>query len=83
MTIPYNSQQNGVAKRKNKSILEASKAMIHDQKLPMFLWGEATNIVLYVQNKSPSQALGDETLEEVFIGVKSEVEHLRIVGFLV
>jgi transposase InsO family protein len=28
--VPYNPQQNGVTKRKNKSILEATKAMIHD-----------------------------------------------------
>lgn len=46
--VPYKPQQNGVAKRKNKTIMEATKSMIHDQKLPMFLSGEATNIVVYV-----------------------------------
>jgi hypothetical protein len=35
-TIPYNPQHNGVAERKNKSIIEATKAMIHDQNLPIF-----------------------------------------------
>ena len=35
LTIPYNPQQNGVAKRKNRSIMEAIKAMIHDQDLPI------------------------------------------------
>ena len=36
LTDPYNPQQNRVAKRKNRSIVEATKAMICDQDLPMF-----------------------------------------------
>ena len=35
-TVPYNPQQNGVAKRKNRSIVGAAKAMLHDQGLPFF-----------------------------------------------
>ena len=38
LTIPYNPHQNGVAERKNRSITEAVKAMIHDQDLPMHMW---------------------------------------------
>jgi hypothetical protein len=38
LTVSYNPQQNGVAKRKNRSIFHFFKAMIHDQELPMFLW---------------------------------------------
>ena len=30
LTVPYNPQQNGVTERKNETIVEASKAMIHD-----------------------------------------------------
>jgi transposase InsO family protein len=35
-TVPYNPQQNGVAERKNRSIITVVKAMIHDQSLPLF-----------------------------------------------
>ena len=31
---PYNPQQNGIAERKNRYIMEAVKSMIHDQDLP-------------------------------------------------
>ena len=48
LTTPYTPQQNGVAERKNRSIMEAVKAMIHDQDLPMYLWVEAAREVLYV-----------------------------------
>ena len=40
LTVPYNPQQNGVGKRKNRSIMEVVKVMIHDQYLPMYLWEE-------------------------------------------
>jgi transposase InsO family protein len=42
LTTPYNPQQNGVAERKNRTIMEVVKTMIHDQDLPMCLWEEAT-----------------------------------------
>jgi hypothetical protein len=50
LTTPYNPQQNGVAERKNRMIMEAVKTMIHDQDLPMCLWEEAAMTTVYVQN---------------------------------
>ena len=34
LTVPYNTQQNRVVERKNRTIMEADKAMIHDQIYP-------------------------------------------------
>jgi transposase InsO family protein len=50
LTTPYNPQQNSVAKRKNITIMEAVKTMIHDQDLPMCLWEKETKATIYVQN---------------------------------
>jgi hypothetical protein len=71
---------NGVAERKNRTILEAVKTMIHDQDLPMCLWAEATMAVVYVQNRLSHSALGLKTPEEMFTGKKLEVSHLKIFG---
>eukprot|EP00253_Pinus_taeda_P009512 PITA_09512 len=49
-TTPYTPEQNGVAERKNRMIMEAVWAMLHDQRLLKFLWAEAANTVVYVQN---------------------------------
>ena len=48
LTTPYTPQQNGVAERTNRSIMEAMKAMLHDQDLPMYLWVEASKTDVYV-----------------------------------
>ena len=37
-TVPYTPQQNGVAERKNRAIVGAARAMLHDQGLTLFLW---------------------------------------------
>jgi IS30 family transposase len=71
LSTPYNPQQNGVAERKNRTIMEAVKAMIHDQDLPMHLWAEATRTAVYVQNRSPHRVLGNKTPEEMFTGKKA------------
>jgi transposase InsO family protein len=80
MTVAYNPQQNGVAERKNRSIVGAARAMIHDQGLPLFLWAEACNTAVYLQNRSPHRALGNVTPDEAFTGQKPQVGHLRIFG---
>ena len=78
MTTPYNPQQNGVAKRKNQTIMEPTREMLHDQVLPMHLSEESSRTSLYVQNHTPHKVLKNKTPKEAFSGKKPEVSHLRI-----
>ena len=60
--------------------MEAVKAMIHDQDLPMYLWAEATRTIVYAHDIISHSTLGNKTPEEMFTGEKPEVSHLKIFG---
>ena len=64
-------------------IMEAARAMLHDQDLPMHLRAEASRTSVYVQNHTPHRVLKNKTPEEVFFSKKPEVSHLRIFSCLV
>ena len=64
-------------------IMEAARAMLHDQDIPVHLWVEAARTTMYVQNCSPHRVLENKTPEEVFSSKKPKVSHLRIFGCLV
>nr|GFD28435.1 retrovirus-related Pol polyprotein from transposon TNT 1-94 [Tanacetum cinerariifolium] len=44
-------QQNGIAERKNRTLIEAARTMLADLLLPIPFWAEAVNIACYVQNR--------------------------------
>ena len=48
LTVLYTPEQNGVAERKNRSIVGVAQAMLHDQSLPFFLWAEACSTAVYL-----------------------------------
>jgi hypothetical protein len=78
LTVPYNLQHNRVVERKNKAIVGAARAMLHNQGIPLFLWTEACNTAIYLQNKSPHRVLGNKTPEEAFSVKKPKVGHFSI-----
>ena len=44
----HNPQQNGIAERKNRTIMEVARTMLRDHGLPMYLWVEAARTTVYV-----------------------------------
>ena len=61
-------------------IVGVARAMLHDQGLPIHLWAEACNIVVYVQNHCPHRVLGLSTPKEYFTSKKPDISHLKIFG---
>lgn len=82
LTIGYSPHQNGLAKRKNKTLLEGIRTIVTGTLLPKSLWEEIARTTNYIQNRSPTKALKLLTPEEAFIGVKPNLAHLRIIGCL-
>nr|GEY92123.1 hypothetical protein [Tanacetum cinerariifolium] len=49
--VPRTPQQNGIAERKNRTLIEAARTMLTDLLLPIPFWAEAVNTACYVQNR--------------------------------
>ncbi|KAK2426825.1 hypothetical protein QL285_025456 [Trifolium repens] len=64
LTAAYTPQQNGIAERKNRTLLEMVRCMITSKDIPKRFWPEAVNWANYVLNRSPAAALVDVTPEE-------------------
>ena len=39
-----------VAKRKNRSVVEAARAMLEEKSMPKFYWAKAVRTAVYIQN---------------------------------
>jgi hypothetical protein len=79
-SAPYSPQQNGVAERANRTIMECARSMILAQGLELGFWGEAVNTAVYIKNQCPTKALDSKTPQEAWSGRKSDVSHLRVFG---
>ena len=50
-------QQNGVAERKNCTLMDIVRSMISNSKLPLSLWSEALKTAVYLLNRVPSKVI--------------------------
>ncbi|GJS08467.1 putative ribonuclease H-like domain-containing protein [Tanacetum coccineum] len=50
-SIARTPQQNGVAERRNRTLIEAARTMLADSKLPTTFWAKAVNTACYIQNR--------------------------------
>ncbi|GJW31546.1 putative ribonuclease H-like domain-containing protein [Tanacetum coccineum] len=50
-SVSRTPQQNGVAEKKNKTLIEAARTMLADSLLPTTFWAEAVSTACYVQNR--------------------------------
>ncbi|GJY69565.1 putative ribonuclease H-like domain-containing protein [Tanacetum coccineum] len=67
-SVSRTPQQNGVAKRRNMTLIEAARTMLSDSKLPTTFWAEAINTACYVQNRVLVVKPYNKTSYEVFHG---------------
>jgi transposase InsO family protein len=61
LTAPYIPQQNGVAERKNRTILDMIRSMIKTKEMPKEFWAEIVQCAVYIQNRRPHTILENKT----------------------
>ena len=66
--VPYNPQQNGVAERMNKTILNMIHSMLFFKNLKLMFWADAVLCVVYIKNRCPSSSIRNKTPFEMWHG---------------
>ena len=80
LTVLHIPQQNGVAERMNRTILEKVRYLLSNASLSKQFWAEAANMTIYLINRSSSLAIGKRTPQEFWIGSPCDYSFLRIFG---
>ena len=79
LTAPGTPQQNGVAERRNRTLLEMVRSMMSHASLPISFWGYALETAAYILNLVPSKSV-PRTPYEMWTGRKPSLNHLKIWG---
>ncbi|KAH9669014.1 hypothetical protein KPL70_021617 [Citrus sinensis] len=79
-TVRFTPQQNGLAERMNRTLVDKTRCMLINSKLPRSFWAEAVNTASYLVNRSPSSAIGFKTPEELWNGKPANYQNLRVFG---
>ena len=77
---PYAPQENGIAERCNRTIVESTRAMLTHAGLPLSFWAEAAVHAADLRNRFFCPRDGKVTSFELVTGRKPRVDHLRIFG---
>ncbi|GJS76065.1 putative ribonuclease H-like domain-containing protein [Tanacetum coccineum] len=79
-SVARTPQQNRVAERRNRTLIEAARTMLADSKLPTTFWAEAVNTACYVQNRVLVVKPHNKTPYELFHGRTPTLSFMRPFG---
>jgi transposase InsO family protein len=74
-SAPYTPQQNGVAKRKNRTLIEMARTMLDEYKTSDRFWVEAINMTCHATNHLYIHKLLKKTSYELLIGNRPNVSY--------
>lgn len=79
-TGPKAPQQNGVAERSNRTVVEMARCLRLESGLDKELWAEACKTSVYVLNRVPSAVLDGQTPYFKLFGRQARLDHLKVFG---
>ena len=79
-SAPITPQQNGIVERKNRSLQEMARVMLHTTNIPLKFWAEAFNTACYILNCVSLHAGTSTTCYEIWKGRKLNIKYFRVFG---
>ena len=76
----YTPQQNGVAERKNRTLIEMARSMLAEFKTPLNFWAEAISTACHSSNRLYFRKKLNKTPYELLTGNKPNVSYFRVFG---
>lgn len=80
LTIPHTPQQNGIAERMNRTLVEMGRCMLLSSNLPARFWGDAVLTACHVRNRCPTSSLNGDIPYEKWFDKPVSVDYLRKFG---
>ena len=80
LTAPHTPQQNGVAERKNRTLVEMAKCMRIQSGLPESFWAEAVSTANFIRNHCITKSLQNKTPYELWNGRIPNLKNFRTFG---
>jgi len=77
---PRTPQQNGVVERKNRTLQEMARTMIHENNFAKHFWAEVVNTTCYVQNRIYIRPILEKTAYELFEGRRLNISYFHQFG---
>jgi hypothetical protein len=79
-STPHTSQQNKVVERKNRTLQELVRTMLHEYTIPKFLWVEAVNTACHVVNRVSLRLIIKKIPYELWIERKPNLSYFKVFG---
>ena len=80
MSVARTPQQNGVAERKNRTILEMARTMLNEVVISDMFWPQVVHTVVHILNRALLRNNADKTPYELRKGRPTNVKHYRVFG---
>lgn len=80
LTVPYCPEQNGVAERRNRTLVEMARCLLLQSNLPPRFWAEAVNTANHIRNRCPTKSLDGKTPFEAISGKVPDVSYFKEFG---